>query len=167
MGKVYCPFQYLLKCHILCTQVWFCRERCYQKCKRVFADNRITVSLRICRMVFVDRYPGLQRLPSSCHHHVNDTFLVGKAVCFRPRLDIFNILLLVGISCMQTEYLPRTFMLYLTRNFSHKYCIAAQWWSKADDFLCHTSSAKFVEDWREGKENNSSLYFSNQLVYHD
>ena len=84
MGKVYCPFQYLLKCHILCIQAWFCRERCYQKCNRVFADNRITVSLRICSMVFVDRYPGLQRLPSSCHHHVNDTFLVGNTVCFRP-----------------------------------------------------------------------------------
>ena len=153
MGKAYCPFQDLLKCHILYIQAWFWKwmlpkgNMLFQKWESVFADNRIAVSLRICRMVFVGRYPGLQGYSSS-HHHENDTFRVDNAVCFRPRLVIFNILALLGISRMQTEYLPSTFMLFLTRNFSHKCCIAAQWWSKADDPLCHTSSAKSVEDWR-------------------
>ena len=143
------------------------RERCYsKKWKIVFADNRIAVSLRICRMVFVGRYPGLQGY-SSFHHHVNDTFWVGNAVCSRPRLVIFNILSLVGKSPMQTEYLPSTFMLFLTRNVSYKCCIAARWWSKADDPLVIPPPPNL---WRtEGKVKTIiQVYISAiSLVYHD
>ena len=32
----------------------------------------------------MDDYTGLQKLPSNCHHHVNETFLVGNADHLRP-----------------------------------------------------------------------------------